>query len=155
MRAHRLSTQAVADCRKGGQPTGGGARGYVPFGRTAADFVIGHFDTSNANPAVIRSTTRMRTLNPCGDLLSTAAAVRTNLRNLDEITVPVLVLAGQEDAFFPPPAVARQAGLFTGSRDVDRVVLPNTGHALTLHYGRDRFSAAVTTWLNSHGFRNG
>lgn len=89
----------------------------------------------------------MRNLNPCGDLLSFMAAVQTNLDNVGQVTVPVLVLAGEDDAFCPPPAIDQQAALFTGSDDVTTVEIPDTGHALTLHRSGDAFSAAVADWL--------
>lgn len=46
----------------------------------------------------------------------------------------------------------RQAALFTGSRDVSRVTIADTGHALTLHRSRDEFSAQVANRLAARGF---
>ncbi len=43
-------------------------------------------------------------IDPCGDILSAPAAVKTNLANLHRIKVPVLVVAGGSDALFPRPA---------------------------------------------------
>lgn len=78
--------------------------------------------------------------------------VQTDLAHIGEIDVPVLVLAGAKDAFFPPPAVEKQTALLTGSQDVSGVVIPDTGHALTLHLSRDMFQSEIAMWLTGHGF---
>ena len=151
--AMQYAAEAVEACsEEGGQLSERGAPGYVAYGEDPVDFVIGHFATGNADPQVTRLTVDRRNINPCGDLLSFSAAVNTNLRNLDQIDVPVLVLAGEDDAFFPPPAVERQAELFTGAESVTTEVIADTGHALTLHLSRDEFASEITHWLQDNGF---
>ncbi len=139
---------AAGICRDGGRENESGVAGYAPYGRDVVDFVIGHFNTGNADPAVVRQTADMQNINPCGDLLSFMAAVETNLENVGGIDVPVLVVAGEKDAFFPPPAVPEQADLFTSSPAVRTAVINATGHAITLHKSRNKFQAEVSTFLD-------
>ncbi len=147
------AARAVEECETtGGKTSEEGAPGYVAYGATELDFVIGHFATGHAPPEVITTTAERRNINPCGDLLSFGAAVETNLANVGRIDVPVLVLTGLLDNFFPAPAsVRQQTPLYTGTDDVTGVVLPATGHALTLHDTRNLFAADVKDWLRERG----
>lgn len=47
------------------------------------------------------------------------------------------MVAGDNDALFPPPAVPDQAALFTGSPRVEEVTLPGFAHAVTLERSYD------------------
>lgn len=144
---------AIVACAEGGQRAdrGRGPAGYVYFGaNTPQQFIAAHFFTPNADPRVVETTAAKRSMDPCGDVSSYMAAVRTNLLNVAKIKVPVLVMTGGQDAIYPVPA-SKQAGLLTGSRDVTAVTVAGTGHALTLHGSRDKVSNAISTWLNVHG----
>lgn len=137
-------------CAQGGEPAGPGQpTGYAPFGQTAADFKSDMF--FDANPEVVADTTAMRHLDPCGDDGSFPPAIAHNVIGLGGVRVPVLLIYGAEDALFQPPGTARQQALFTGSTDVSTVVLPRTGHALTLERSAPRLRAAVAAWLTSRG----
>lgn len=146
---------ALAQCAAGGERSDGtsGPTGYVYFGAaTPQQFIAAHFYTPNADPRVVETTAALRNRDPCGDITSYQAAVAANLANLCRIQVPVLVLIGTKDAIYPTRA-EQQANLFTGSRDVTAVKA--TGHALALHYNRNRFSHHVSNWLTRHGFGSG
>lgn len=134
-----------------GSGSGSGFRDYVYFGATPPDFVRAHFFVSNASPVVTTVTAAIRNQDPCGDILSYTAAVKNDLAHVDEITVPTLVLIGNQDNIYPVDA-SRQANLLTGSDDVTDVSLPATGHAVTLHYTADEFQRILSAWLNSRGF---
>lgn len=151
--AQQALQQAIADCEAGGSQAEGvdGPGGYVFFGDTQEKFVMAHFFTDNADPAVVETTADIRNQDPCGDITSYMTAVDANLAHIGEIDVPTLVLIGEEDAIYPIRA-EEQASLLTGSTDVTTVNIADTGHALTLHYSRDQFSAEVSTWLDAHGF---
>lgn len=147
---------ALRQCRAGGERSDGdsGPTGYVYFGAaTPAQFVGAHFFTPNAEPEVVRATAALRNRDPCGDITSYTAAVKTNLADVKTIAVPALVLIGDQDAIYPTPATT-QAWLLTGSPSVTAVTLAGTGHALTLHEHRraNEFQGQVSLWLNGHGF---
>ncbi len=145
---------AVAECEAGGGPVEGdsGPGGYVYFGAATPEmFIMAHFFTDNADPTVVQTTASMRNRDPCGDITSYMAAVDTNLANIDQIDVPVLVATGGEDAIYPVPA-DKQASLLTGSDDVTAVTIPATGHAVTLHRTADEFQAEVSQWLVDRDF---
>jgi pimeloyl-ACP methyl ester carboxylesterase len=65
-----------------------------------------------------------------------------------QVTVPVLLITGDSDAFFEDPA--REAALFTDSLDVKSVLLPNTGHAITLGHSAPQFRDLMAGWLDDH-----
>lgn len=69
-----------------------------------------------------------------------------------QITVPTLVVIGDGDVLFPPPAGPEQAALLTGSDDVTVEEIPDTGHATTLHLTAEDFRTRVATWLADRGF---
>ncbi|NJC22659.1 pimeloyl-ACP methyl ester carboxylesterase [Arthrobacter pigmenti] len=143
---------ATAECQAGGGPSEGGAPGYVYFGAaTPEQFIMAHFFTDNADPAVIETTASMRNLDPCGDIMSYMGAVDANKANVASITVPTLVLIGGDDAIYPIQA-EDQAALLTGVQDLTSVTIPATGHAVTLHNTKDEFSNEVSTWLNDRNF---
>jgi pimeloyl-ACP methyl ester carboxylesterase len=67
---------------------------------------------------------------------------------LSTIRIPVLVVAGEEDAFFPEPEL--QGKLFSGSLDVVVSRLPDTGHAITLGRSAPVFRSLMVEWLYDH-----
>jgi len=128
-----------------------GPEGYVYFGAdTPAKFIEAHFFTPNADPTVVDATAKMGSRDPCGDVTSYKAAVKSNLANVSKINVPTLVLTGAKDAIYPVPA-DEQAKLLTGSSDVTAITIPATGHALTLHRSAGVFSTQVANWLTQKG----
>jgi len=138
-------TQAVITCLGGGDPPG-----YAPFGKRDADFQALMFH--DADPRVVAAVTAMRNPEPCGDDASLLAAIATDVREVPSITVPVLLLIGDHDAVFPPPALESQRHLFAGSHDVKTVSIPDTGHAVTVERSAGITRDAVVSWLCGHSF---
>ena len=139
-------------CLFGGMPAEptGGPGGYAPFGATAWDFNAIMF--YNAAPAVIAATDALRNRDPCGDTMSVPAALVNNVLTIPSIHVPVLLLLGQNDALFTPPAANFGRLEFLGSHDVTQTVLPGTGHALLLGNSAPLARATLRGWLAQRGF---
>ena len=130
-----------------------GPPGYAFFGETDQDYIRGHIH--NADPAVVAEVLKVRTRDPCGDLISIGPSFVFNQPGIRSIQVPVLLAAGKQDALFPPPGEPAQALLgypFAPNGDVDVEELENTGHAMTLGRTRDAFRAVMDRWLDDHGF---
>lgn len=96
--------------------------------------------------------TARRPRDPCRDIGSAPSAIAADEMGLAKVTVPVLVVSGAEDRLFLPPTPRRQAGAFSGSRDVTAVELPRTGHAVTLGRSAPGFTRVVARWLGHRGF---
>ena len=138
-------------CAAGGQPAeGGGPGGYAYFGQTSEDSRAMMYH--NASPAVIAAADALRNLDPCGLIGSTSQTQLVNQLELGSVSVPVLIVCGSDDAIFGADGCARQQDHYTGSSDVSTVVIGGTGHALALERTRQRFQAAVSTWLDARGF---
>ena len=140
-------TIANENCATGGKRVNpGGPRHYTPFGDpVAAPMAL----FNNAAPAVTRAALPQVSIDPCGDDASFAKAVTVDLRNAGKITAPVLIVEAGADAFFPPPAAADQAALFTHARSVSTAVVPGSGHAITLSIHRAVLDSAVLTFLRT------
>jgi pimeloyl-ACP methyl ester carboxylesterase len=89
---------------------------------------------------------------PCGEGLSLAATLVADRLFLGDITVPVLLAFGKQDAIFPPPDGELQKALYTGSKDVTLLQVNNTGHALQLERTAPASRAAISDWLRARGF---
>lgn len=131
-------------CAAGGMPVQpGGPAHYAPYGDPAgAEAAIFY----RPDPAVAADVLGLLTMNPCADMLPFTKAAAANLAALADIEVPVLVVTGGSDALFPTSAGDRQAALLTGSSDVDRLVVPRAGHAITLEPTSDAFVDGIADW---------
>jgi pimeloyl-ACP methyl ester carboxylesterase len=144
-----LKTGAV--CASGGQPAEPGEpSGYAFFGQTNADFQAAMFH--NASARVVDAATARRNRDPCGDTSSVIQSLIVDQAGLPEISAPVLIVCGDHDALFPPPACDQHKGKFTGSDDVTESLLDDTGHAVTLERTRRTLESTVGNWLNARGF---
>lgn len=123
---------------------------YSPFGETDADFRAIHV-APDMDPAVSAAATKLRTRDPCGDIMSTAQALVGNELLLNGIQVPVLLILGSKDALFPPPAGALQGGRYLGSDNAKYVEIAGAPHAIMLSHQAPQFRAAVAAWLADHG----
>lgn len=132
-------------CLSGGDPPG-----YAPLGQNAEEFKALMFH--NADPEVVGAATRLRSADPCGDDSSIPATIATDAQRVGSIPVPVLLVIGDNDAIFPPPAQERQKGMFTGSKDVTAITVPDTGHALSLERSAPFTRDAVASWLCQRSF---
>ncbi|MDB5065819.1 MAG: hypothetical protein JWM18_2253 [Chloroflexi bacterium] len=137
--------QAGAVCVSGGNPPG-----YAPLGQSKEEFQALMFH--DADPSVEGEATRLRKVDPCGDDSSLPAAITTDSQKVASIKVPVLLAIGANDAIFPPPALDRQRGLFTGSSDVTAISVQDTGHALSLERSAPHTRDAIAAWLCKRSF---
>lgn len=139
-------------CAAGGQRTEGGAfpGGYAPFAPSLAAFKGGFF--LSADEEDIDWVAERRNLNPCGDTATFAPAGKVNLANIGQITAPVLVILGKEDAIFPPPAGPDQRSLFTSSRRASLVELSPSNHSVTTEATAPQFAQSISDWLDAEGF---
>jgi pimeloyl-ACP methyl ester carboxylesterase len=144
-RTYTALAQAAVTCLGGGNPPG-----HAPFGQSDADFQALMFH--DADPKVVAAVTAMRNPEPCGDDASLLTAIVTDVREVPTITVPVLLLIGDHDAVFPPPALESQRRLFAGSHDVTAVTIPDTGHAVTVERSAGATRDAAVSWLCGHAF---
>jgi pimeloyl-ACP methyl ester carboxylesterase len=122
------------------------ADGYAFIEGTDAEAAKDFFH--NADPEVVADAVAHRPRDSCGGLLNSPVDVIADAALLSTIRVPVLVIAGEQDAFFPNPEL--QAKLFGGSTDVQATTVPETGHAITLGYSAPGFRALMAEWLYDH-----
>ncbi|MGQ0845661.1 MAG: alpha/beta hydrolase [Sporichthyaceae bacterium] len=127
----------------------GSADGYA-FLTTDQNQAKADFFTAGADPAVVEDLTATRPKDACGPLFNAPSSFVVDGAMLGSIDVPVLCIAGDRDVFFPRPDW--QAKLFTGSPSATAVVLPDTGHAITLEKSAPEFRAAMADWLRAHKF---
>jgi pimeloyl-ACP methyl ester carboxylesterase len=120
--------------------------GYALIEGTEAEAAKDFFH--DADPRIVADATVHRPPDACGGLLNSAADLATDAALLGSVKVPVLVLGGAEDAFFPDPQ--SQAKLFSGSQDVTAASLPDTGHAITLGYSAPAVRGEIGGWLTDH-----
>jgi pimeloyl-ACP methyl ester carboxylesterase len=142
---------AGAICATGGEAAEpGGPSGYAPFGETDEDFQALMFH--DAAPAVVAAASARRNLDPCGDDASIPAEIAASNALLSRVTVPVLLVCGNQDAIFPPPACEDQAAHYTGTSDFTAKFLDGIGHALTLEKKAPLFRDVIAAWLAARGF---
>ncbi|MGN6723587.1 MAG: alpha/beta fold hydrolase, partial [Marmoricola sp.] len=90
-------------CLAGGA-TSGGAAGYAYLTSSVADYQANFLAHTPAS--VLPQALAMRSLNPCGDMISIIAAIPLDALNLSRIKVPVLVMSGSDDQVFDINRVA-------------------------------------------------
>jgi len=139
---------------------------YGHFGQTPADFahlmfnnprpIIGKLPLVDSDPTayqnVIADATQMREPDPCGDYNSIALEIVLSQLLLSQIQKPVLLVCGDKDAVFPPPACDLQALHFQTNPDFTHTTIGGAGHAITLGFTAAAFRDAVASWLTDHGF---
>lgn len=108
------------------------------------------FFTEGADEAVVEDISSTRPKDACGPLMYAPGSFVLDPVKVRSISIPVLCIAGDKDAFFPRPD--DQARLFAGSSDVKSVVVPNTGHAITLEKTAPDFRKAMAGWLAARQF---
>ena len=136
-------------CSEGGHPKYPGGPphyAYVYKGTEAKEWFF------NADPSIIQAVIKAHELEPCSEGPDLALALAADRQHMSEITVPVLLVFGEDDAIFPPPDGQRQAALFTGSKDVKLIEVPGSGHALQLGRTAPSVRADVARWLSDHRF---
>ena len=94
---------------------------------------------------------RLINRNPCGEELSIPEAAQLNMQKLPEITVPVLYSYGDLEFLWTQEALAQEAQLFRGSKDLTTVVSRNAGHFPQFSRVASVFESTVADWLRAHG----
>jgi pimeloyl-ACP methyl ester carboxylesterase len=141
------SSRDAAECVHGGQPKRPGTIGgyvYVFWGRQHEAF----FD---ADPAVVAAMEELQERDPCGDMPSLYATIAADRLWLATLRLPLLLVFGQRDPYFPPAAAYRQRRMFPPGGDRTLLTIPSTGHHVMLERSAPGFRAAVATWLRRHG----
>jgi pimeloyl-ACP methyl ester carboxylesterase len=127
-------------------------------GDRAADFY-----SSSADPAVVAYDEAHKDLVPATDLatLATTWALPPGLNASDDITVPVLVVIGQQDAIFcadppvldcgdPAQVLANEAPYYARAASLAVDVIPDTGHDVALHPSADESFGLINDWILDH-----
>jgi pimeloyl-ACP methyl ester carboxylesterase len=139
----------VLGCAGGGQPKRTGApSGYVYY--FTEPLIRSLF--YNADPAVVQAVLVAEEREACGLGQSILPTIAVDHLRLATITVPVLLMFGDHDAPFPPPAGANEKALYTGSHDVTYDLLAATGHAIPGERTAPTARALLSEWLHGHGF---
>jgi pimeloyl-ACP methyl ester carboxylesterase len=161
------SPDALVAFMQGGGECLGSSDHYGHFGQMDADFDHLMFNTPRATPPialpldsseptadanVISAATTMREQDPCGDYNSISFEIVLSQLLLTQIQAPVLLVCGDEDAIFPPPACDLQALHFASNADFTHSTISGGGHALTLGFAAQDFRGVVAGWLAARGF---
>jgi len=135
-------------CAQGGEPKwpgGPGGYAYAIKGRER-DYIF------NVDPRVERDLLAREERDPCGELDSGAQAVPSNIARLSTVKVPVLLVYGQDDQVIPLASRVLQRSLYSGSRDVTLLEIPNAGHGVMWSRTAPIFRRDVSRWLRARGF---
>jgi pimeloyl-ACP methyl ester carboxylesterase len=144
-------TQTVTGCAAGILlPASPGSDGYAYFGQSEADYQHAFF--YDADPAVLSAAFATRPRDPCGEEGSFAQAVLIDHLGVPRVHVPVLLMYGDQDALFPPPAASEQSSLYTGTRSLATVTVPDSGHNLPLERSHRAVASILVRWLTRQGF---
>ena len=135
-------------CVTGGTPSDG-APGYSYLTSDVADYqknFLAH-TPAEALPEAIAQ----RNLNPCGDMLTSLVAAPIDLVRVGQITVPVLVMSGNQDLVFDANRVALHANLFTGSPSLTVRIVDGATHGITVEPTAAVIVAEMDAWLRDNG----
>jgi pimeloyl-ACP methyl ester carboxylesterase len=140
-------SQTAALCASGlaGLP-GSHPDSYAYFGQTANDYQHAFF--YQADPAVVRTAFATRPRDPCGEEASFAQGILVDHLDIPLIHAPVLLIYGNQDALFPPPAPSQQASLYTGTPSLTTVTVAASGHYVPLERTRSAASLSLVRWLS-------
>ncbi|WP_028935108.1 alpha/beta hydrolase [Pseudonocardia spinosispora] len=120
--------------------------GYAGLEADGRQFADDHI--YNADPEVADYLVSHRTIDACAGTRNAAQTLAGDGVRNSLIKVPVLVLSGANDKFFPHPQL--QAKAYTQSRKVTVEEVPATGHAVAFSREYRRFQDSMNTWLNSN-----
>jgi pimeloyl-ACP methyl ester carboxylesterase len=149
--ADRQSRGEAGTCTAGGglEKRPGAPTGYAYLW---PDRDIWNSDTfGNAEARIAEEAEEMRERSPCGDINSSVPAGFTEPPQYNQITVPVLMLYGNQDKLFPPPAGQNHRTFFTGSDDVTFHEFEG-GHTLMLQRTAPQVRRTLSDWLKARGF---
>lgn len=133
---------ATVRCIQGGDT--GAEPQYAVFAKDTRDT----FSFASATPEV-RAAVPAPNPDPCGQLLSLGPALTVDTAQLGQVEVPVLVMFGDADAVFPPPAADQQALRYTGSPEVTTVIIEGASHFPLVEANHLDAVSAIDTWLDA------
>jgi pimeloyl-ACP methyl ester carboxylesterase len=106
----------------------------------------------DADPAVLDAATRLRSRNPCGMMRSAPNGVPVDKLRASEISVPVLVVFGDEDTLvWTREGEEQQQDNYTGSPDRTTYFVPRAGHFPMLERTAPQLRSVLAGWLAGHG----
>lgn len=140
---------AFSSCMQGG---GGPAEkaddppGYVYFdlGRTR----FAENNLRDVRPEVAGAVTQQQNRTPCAELASQLEAVVVDLQHLNEITVPVLMVQGEQDSRIT--GGEQNLAPFTGTTDKQLLTVPGAGHFMGLGERAQVLHDGMASWLDRH-----
>jgi len=145
-------------CQNNGLPADnrfGGPLHYAPFFGDESIATESVYDAPNLIAQIVKDAQ----LFGCGIVFAQLAEESFVLNNIQTVKVPVTVITGDNDLYFPATvpnqsAAKTQSLLFTGSNDVTSYSVPNAGHitSAALEPSRRLFINYLGNWLTTHGF---
>jgi pimeloyl-ACP methyl ester carboxylesterase len=143
-----VTQEATPVCGRGGDPKRpGGPLGYTYLFHVPDE----HWMLFRPETAVRDALFRLHERDPCAFVESRAEFQATQAL-LREITVPVLLVYGRQDATAPPNAGDQHVTRFSGSSDVTLDYIENAGHFLALEKRAPEFRRVVSGWLRDRGY---
>jgi pimeloyl-ACP methyl ester carboxylesterase len=109
------------------------------------------YDLTDADLSVVAADEQLKQTATDGEI---ATVTNGNLET-DDITAPVLIAVGQNDALFcnamlscadAQAVLARESADFSSAACLEAYVLPTAGHSVNLHLNAPAWFAAATTW---------
>lgn len=121
--------------------------GYAGLEGNDAEFRADHVQTG-IEPRIADILTRNRTEDACAGTRNLQNIVANTITNAAAVRVPVLAVAGTDDAFFPN--VGLHAATFTSSPKVTVKQIPRTPHAIAFSGERRLFRDTLAAWLTEN-----
>lgn len=145
------TVQASLACATGGEPVeGDSGPGLYTFIPPRDRFVGTYFH--DADPAVVAAAAAGQRRAPCGDFASAGVGNGLNQVLMGDVTAPVLLVYGEQDALWDHPAAGeQQRDRFTGAPSTDLVVVPGAGSAVALERSAPTLRSTVAGWLCAKG----
>jgi pimeloyl-ACP methyl ester carboxylesterase len=129
------------------------ADGYVHFVSSEEYRTLLFHD---ADPAVVAATDALRNPNPCGNIRSQPTGVAVDTVRVAQITVPVLVVYGDDDTLiWSRQGEEQQAGNFRGSPDATTAFIPDASHFPMFERTASTFRQVLATWLDTRLAKRG
>jgi len=105
----------------------------------------------DADPQVIATTDALRNPNPCGNIRSQPTNVAVDTARLREITVPVLVVFGNDDSLIWTRQGEEQQAHNYGSSDATTVFIADAAHYPMFERAAPTLRSVLASWLEAHG----
>ncbi|MFJ9595520.1 alpha/beta hydrolase [Streptomyces virginiae] len=139
---------ALQGCMAGGGPSRepSDPSGYVYYDLGPDQFRRGNFHDTEQR--VMDAAAPHQNRHPCGDMSSQLDSVFTDLEHLGSITVPVLLVYGDEDARVTGGAAHQR--LFTGA-PTELITIPGAGHYATMARSAASTFDRIDAWLDARG----